>query len=95
VSTQKGTWRCLIPSDKCYFSHRTAAPGANSILDRLSKANPELAADEEEIIDPSTPVYSLTNKQWVSLSRAFDFWPFKPEMLLEEGFIGQDLVRKW
>ncbi|KDN42289.1 S-adenosyl-L-methionine-dependent methyltransferase [Tilletiaria anomala UBC 951] len=72
---------------------KTAAPGANDILKRLSKENPELARDEDETIDPSTPVYCLTNKQWVALARAFEIWPFRPQILIEEGLL-PDVERK-
>ncbi len=74
---------------------KTAAPGGDAILSRVWGPEADLVEKEGDAVDPRTPVYELTNQQWVSLTKAFDLWPFKPSSLLEEGFVSSDVSRRW
>jgi len=61
---------------------RHLAPGAINVLRKLHPDHPDMQDRQDEAIHPDTPVWSLTIKQWVALSKAYDKWPFRPKMLL-------------
>ncbi|KAN0059882.1 hypothetical protein ACQY0O_008456 [Thecaphora frezii] len=57
------------------------APGGQNVLKMLTKDRvAQGLIRDDEVIDPNTKVYDLTNAQWTSLARTFEKWPFRPEV---------------
>lgn len=66
-------------------------PGANNVLRLLSPSHPRMRDRPEDVVLPDTPIVQLTNRQWASLAEAFEKWPFKPTIYMDEGRIRHQL----
>lgn len=60
------------------FSCSHLAPGAAALVKTIG--NPKLPEDER--VDVKKPIKALTVNDWAILLRAFDEWPFQPEVRL-------------
>lgn len=63
---------------------KNVAPGAGSILRKLSPDHPDVQEHPERVINPSALVTELTNEQWAALAVVFEKWPFRPRNLDDE-----------
>ena len=45
----------------------------------------------DDVVLPTTPIVELTNRQWASLAEAFEKWPFRPEVFVDEGRVRRGL----
>ena len=59
---------------------RIVAPGAEILIDAI------------EPLPPGFTVSNLSTEQWIQLADAFHDWVFKPDVLLDETFVRDDLV---
>ena len=66
-------------------------PGANNVLRLLSPTHPRMKNRPEDVVLPDTPIVQLTNRQWAALAEAFEKWPFKPTIYMDEGRIRHQL----
>lgn len=70
--------------------YRRTSPGAFNILKKLQPGDPKVLERGEVPVDPKSRVVDLEVNQLASLARVFDRWPFRPEILFEEGRIRND-----
>jgi len=60
------------------------APGAEVLLDSLT----DKELPPEQRVDVRTKVNHLTLSDWALIARAFDAWPFAPDELNIDSFVG-------
>lgn len=61
------------------------APGAHNVLNLLSADHPRMKERKADVVLPDTPIVELTNRQWAALAEAFEKWPFRPDVYVDEG----------
>lgn len=64
------------------YLHRSLAPGAQTLIKTMTKST----LPPSERVDVTKLVANLTVSDWASLIRAFDEWPFAPEVSLRITF---------
>lgn len=64
------------------YLHSSLAPGAQTLIKTMTKST----LPPSERVDVTKLVANLTISEWASLIRAFDEWPFAPEVSLRITF---------
>ena len=66
-------------------------PGAHNVLRLVAPEHPRMKDRPDDVVLPTTPIVELTNRQWASLAEAFEKWPFRPEVFVDEGRVRRGL----